>query len=211
MGDKSRSTKPKMAKKTIVTALVAFLVVMVLISTFLSTSSSKNNEGRIKSNLVSGLASDFIINQTDMGANWNASTILINVSEMAGDRFSQNMTSAAGVFFDQFNSTGQLEYRVQVGLIVFNTIDNASAYYNMTTKIGTDPDTSRILLENVSIGNGGVILDGPHITLGHEAKAIHFTDRNVFCQIVYHHSTTYETLPNSLLTDLAAKQDARFP
>jgi hypothetical protein len=212
MSDEVRGSKPKRAgKRSFLIAIFAFLVVVVLITTFLLVSGSEKNERGIKSDLISGTASDLIIDQTDMGADWNASTIDTNIRHNTGDLFSQDITSAAGRYFNQFNSTGHLEYHVEVGLFVFNTTDSATAYYDLITKIDPSLDTSPVLLANVSVGDGGIILDGPHITLGHEAKWMYFTDRNVVCGMSYHHLTTYETLPDSYLVDLAKKQEARFP
>jgi hypothetical protein len=110
-----------------------------------------------------------------------------------------------------------LEYQVDIGVIIFNTTEDAMAYYNKTALAdrayqgdpGVKPEIP-VILANVSVGDGGVILDGPHITLGHEAKWLFFVDRNVVCAIAYHHAWTYDPLPNELLIDLANKVDAKI-
>lgn len=201
MNEDSLTPGPKAkTKKIIMISLVAVVLVVVLVSAALLTS------GQGKKALVGGSANDLIINQSDMGSGWNAS----DINEMTGSELGEGGTSGAYITFDQFNSTGQLAYRIEVGLIVFESADNASLYYDNFTARDQTIDTAPALLANVSVGDGAVILDGPHITLGHEAKWIIFKDRNAVCIIAYHHAWTYDPLPNDLLVDLANKQDAKL-
>nr|HQH80825.1 hypothetical protein [bacterium] len=231
--DGSNGSKPERIKQRgkILVALSAVLVVVVIVVAFALSSPGKapeggnedkdENEGDVNTSdeveedkLVSGVASEFILNGSDMGADWLASDFDINLDY---EPMNASITSVAGVTFEKLNSTGHLEYQVDIGVIVLDTTEDAMAYYNKTAVAdrpyqGT-PDVLPeipIIIANVSVGDGGIILDGPHITLGHEAKWLFFVDRNVVCMIAYHHAWAYDILPNELLIDLANKVEAKI-
>lgn len=165
---------------------------------------------------VSGIASDFIPGASDMGDGWEASEI---ITDMTGFESSTNLAADSGaqISFIRYNSTGHLEYQVDISMIVFNTTEDATTYYNKTAVAdrpsqgdpGVKPEIP-VIIANVSVGDGGIIVDGPHITLGHEAKWLFFIDKNVVCGIAYHHAWSYDPLPNELLIDLANKVDAKI-
>jgi hypothetical protein len=232
MVDGVNGSKPKAIKqkgKTLV-ALSAVLLVAVLVVAFVLSSTGKAPENEngddvdtsdevSEDKLVSGVASEFILNQSDMGSDWNMSEYTTEINQVIGYPTNLSVTSAAHVKFEQLNSTGQVHYWVDVMVLVFDTVDNASSFYEERTEIHPVDDSNikpeyrpsyPTLLANVSIGDRGALIDGPHITLGHEAKAIYFIDKNVVCDIIYHDRTSYDPLPNDLLTDLASKVESNI-
>ncbi|MDW5563511.1 MAG: hypothetical protein SA339_09825 [Methanomassiliicoccus sp.] len=180
---------------------------------------SKTTDSEDGNELVSGVASDFILDGRDMGASWDASEVNTDISQIGGYPTSLHITSAAGIIFSQNNYTGSIHYRIEVTVMVFSTADDAAAYYDNRTEIHPQDDSNiapefrpsyPVLLANVSIGDRGAVIDGPHITLGHEAKAIFTLNKNVACTIMYHDMTSYDPLPNQLLIDLANKMNAKI-
>jgi hypothetical protein len=232
MVDGSNGSKPERIKQRgrILVALSAVLVVAVLVIAFALSSPGKapaggneddvnTSDGVDEDKLVSGIASEFILNESDMGADWDRSEFITEIDQVIGYPTNLSVTSAAYVKFEQLNSTGQVHYWVDIMVLVFDTVDNASSFYEERTEIHPVDDSNikpeyrpsyPTLLANVSIGDRGALIDGPHITLGHEAKAIYFIDKNVVCDIIYHDRTSYDSLPNELLTDLANKVNAKI-
>jgi len=200
--------------------LVAVLAIALALSSTGKAPESGNDDNLDASDdvkedkLVSGVASDFILNQSDMGADWIASDAEINLD---AEPMNASIISVAGVTFEKLNSTGHLEYQVDIGVMVFNTTEDATTYYNKTAVAdrpsqgdpGVKPEMP-VIIANVSVGDGGIIIDGPHITLGHEAKWLFFIEKNLVCVIAYHHAWTYDPLPNELLIDLANKVKSKI-
>ena len=157
--------------------LVAVLAIALALSSTGKAPESGNDDNLDASDdvkedkLVSGVASDFILNQSDMGADWIASDAEINLD---AEPMNASIISVAGVTFEKLNSTGHLEYQVDIGVMVFNTTEDATTYYNKTAVAdrpsqgdpGVKPEMP-VIIANVSVGDGGIIIDGPHITLGH--------------------------------------------
>jgi hypothetical protein len=214
MDDRPDRDMPKTSKKRgkHLIALSAVIAVAVLAVALISASGVLAPRG--EDELVSGVASDFILNESDMGDGWTASDVDINLD---AEPMNSSIVSADGVTFEKLNSTGQLEYQVDICVVVFNTTEDAMTYYNKTAVAdrpwqgdpGVKPEIP-VIIANVSVGDGGIIVDGPHITLGHEAKGLYFIDKNVVCIIMYHHAWTYDPLPNELLIDLANKIEAKI-
>jgi ABC-type glycerol-3-phosphate transport system substrate-binding protein len=109
MADMVGDGKPGGKKRTMLVAVLAIVLVAVLVMA-LALSSSGNapggNEGDKdtkdtsddvdETKLVSGVASDFILNESDMGADWTASILDINLDY---EPMNASITSAAGVRF----------------------------------------------------------------------------------------------------------------
>jgi hypothetical protein len=224
---KAIGQKSKFLAALSIVLLVAVLAIALALSSTgkAPESGNENNLGTSddleEDKLVSGVASDLILNQSDMGADWTATQVIVNTSRdlTTVDAVYQAVMSDASISFSQNNSTGHLHYWVDVSVIVFNTADNASTFYDNRTEVHPQDD-SRIKPEyrpsypvpiaNVSIGDRCVIHDWPRITLGHEAKALYFVNKNVVCMIAYHDATSYDPLPNELLIDLANKVNAKI-
>ncbi|NMC34329.1 MAG: hypothetical protein GYA36_18020 [Veillonellaceae bacterium] len=227
MVDGAGDGKPAKKKVTMLVAALAIVLVAALVISLAIASTGKapgGNEDDLDTSddvdedkLVSGVASEFILNESDMGADWIASDLI--TGPLDDYLINESVTSVARITFKQYNSTGQLEYMVEISTMVFGSINNASASYNKAIEIHPEDDSNikpeyrpsyPVIIANVSIGDGGVIIDLPRITQGHEAKALVFLDRNVGCGITYHHGGTYDPLPNELLIDLANKVAAKI-
>ncbi|GEM_PF-3571643 len=229
MVDEAGDGNPIGKRGTMLGAVLAIVLVAVLVTALMLSSAGRapgGNEDDIDTSddveedkLVSGLATDLLLDQSDMGADWDATPVIVNASHdlITVDAIYQAVVSDATITFSQNNSTGHLHYWIDVAVIVFNTTEDAMTYYNITAVAdrpyqgdpGVLPEIP-VIIANVSVGDGGIILDGPHITLGHEAKWLFFIDRNVVCMIAYHDLTSYDPLPNELLIDLANKVDAKI-
>jgi hypothetical protein len=222
MDDRPDRDMPKANKKrgkhlialSAVIVVVVLAVALIYASGFDLQNSDDTSSDASEDELVSGVASDFILNQSDMGSDWIASNVDFNLD---AEPMNASIISVAGVTFEKLNSTGHLEYQVDISVIIFNTTEDATTYYNKTAVAdrplqgdpGAKPEIP-VIIANVSAGDGGIIVDGPHITLGHEAKGLYFIDKNVVCIIMYHHAWTYDPLPNELLIDLANKIEAKI-
>jgi hypothetical protein len=232
MVDEAIGSKPKAIRQKgkLLASVIAVLLVAVLVTAFVLSSAGKAPENENEDNsvtsdevdedtLVSGVASEFILNQSDMGTDWDITRYSTNISEVVGVPSNPAVTSAASISFSQNDSTDRLHYRIDVAVIVFNSTVNATAFYNERTEIHPQDDSDinpeyrpsyPVLLSNVSIGDGGSIIDWPHITVGHEAKLMIFVHKNVVCGFSYHDVTSYNPLPNDLLIELANKMEAKI-
>lgn len=228
MDEESESSKPKanMRRGRRLVALSAITVVAVMtISLILasdvlaprgegdSQTSDDTNSDASEDVLVSGVASDFMLNESDIGADWTVSSYNPDSTD------NPEVTSYSFSGFEQINSSGDVHYRVEISVIVFDSVDNASAFYDKGIEIhtqdgpDTEPDNTSpypIFLTDVSIGDGGGILYGPGITPWNEVRWLLFLDKNVVCSIRYHDMTSYDPLPNELLIDLANKIEAKI-
>ncbi len=190
----------------------AVLLVAVLVMALVVSSSGEAPESGNEDELVSGVASDFMVNENDIGAIWTVSPYIPDSID------NPEVTSYSFSGFEQLNSSGDVHYRVEIAIAVFNSVDNASAFIDkcIETHIkdssGLEPGTSPypVFLTNVSIGDRGGILFGPGITPWNEVKWLLFVDKNVVCSIRYHDMTSYDPLPNELLIDLANKVESRI-
>lgn len=232
MVDGANRRKPKTLgqKGRFLVALSAVLLVAALVIAIGLPSTGKapengNKDGMNPSDevsedkLVSGVASEFILNQSDMGTDWDITRYSTNISEVVGFPLNPAVTSAASISFSQNDSTDRLHYLIDVAVMVFNSTVNATAFYNERTEIHPQDDSDikpeyrpsyPILLSNVSIGDGGSIIDWSHITVGHEAKLMIFVHKNVVCGFSYHDATSYNPLPNDFLIELANKMEAKI-
>lgn len=192
-------------------ALSGALLIVVLVIALVLSSTGKAPEGRDDSlnpsdevnedKLVTGVASDFILNQSAMGADWNASGPTDNPTFIN----SPQVTSSSYVQFWQLNSSGDVHFRIDILVMVLDSIDNASSFYNEWIEL--DHQKS---LTNVSIGDRGVIVDGPQLTMGQGVKWLFFLENNVVCEIQYQDMTSEDPLPNELLIDLANKVGSKI-
>jgi hypothetical protein len=221
MDEGSESSKPKANKRkgrllvvfSAVIVVVVLAVALIYVSGFDLQNSDDTRSDASEDELVSGVASDFILNQSDMGEDWTASSYNPDPTDNPG------VTSASYLNFEQLNSSGDVHYRIEIAIVVFDSVDNASAFYDKGIEIHTqdgsdlEPDhisSHPIFLTNVSIGDEGGILYGPGITPWNEVKWLLFLDKNVVCSIRYHDMTSYDPLPNELLIDLANKIEAKI-
>jgi len=225
-------SKPRAIKQRgkIVVALSAILLVVVLVMAIVLTSPGKAPENQneddldtsddlSEAKLVSGVASDFILDQSDMGADWDIFGYTTNISDVVGFPLNPAVISATRVSFSQNDSNDQLHYRIDMAVLVFNDTLHATAFYNERTEIQPVDDSDippeyrpsyPILLANISIGDSGSIIDVPRMTAGHEAKSLFFVYKNVVCGFSYHDVTSFNPLPNELLIDLANKVAAKI-
>jgi hypothetical protein len=221
MDEGSDSSKPKENKRkerllvvfSAVTVVAVMAIALIYASGFELHNSDDTSSDASEDELVSGVASDFMLNDSDIGADWNASSYNPDLTD------NPEVTSASYFNFEQLNSSGDVHYRVEISIIVFDSVDNASAFYDKGIEIRTqdgsdlEPDhtsSNSIFLTNVSIGDKGGILYGPGLTPWNEVKWLLFLDKNVVCSIRYHDMTSYDPLPNELLIDLANKIETKI-
>lgn len=228
MDDGPEGNEPKANRKngrllvsiSVVIAVAVMTIALLLASGVLAPRGESNpqtsddiNSDASEDELVSGVASDFMLNESDIGADWIVSSYNPDSTDQP------EVTSASYFHFEQFNSSGDVHFRIEITVIVFDSIYNASAFYDKCIEVHPQDDSNikpeyrpsyPIKIANVSIGDKGAIMDGPHITVGHEVKWLFFLDKNVVCGVRYHDMTSYNPLPNELLTDLANKVEAKI-
>ncbi len=194
----------------VILTVIGIVVVAALLLLPFSSPAIEREVGGISEHLMGGSASDHILDVQDMGRGWEGTDVLTDVDQVMGSSLPEGISNVAECRFYQNSSEAVPCYIVDVTVSFFHSTDDASLYYVYASATNASPDTSPVLLCNTTFGDEGVILDAPHATLGHEAKSLLFRDRNVVCQIDYHHAGTYETLPNSLLEELAGKLEAKL-
>jgi hypothetical protein len=128
MVDETNGIKPKAIgqRGKLIVALSGILLVVVLVIALVLSSTGKVPESGNEDKLVSGVASDFILNQSDIGADWNASGPTDNPNFIDSSR----VISSSYVQFWQLNSSGDVHFRFDILVMVFDSIDNASSVYN---------------------------------------------------------------------------------